>query len=57
MRYEFVDDMKDLSPSLEMGLEPVTGTVFAASGRGPSFSEDYMPVVFSTLGVRGRCRA
>ncbi|GGT65802.1 hypothetical protein GCM10010177_23540 [Actinomadura citrea] len=49
--------MKDLSPSLEMGLEPVTGTVFAASGRGPSFSEDYMPVVFSTLGVRGRCRA
>jgi hypothetical protein len=33
MRYEFVDDMKDLSPPLEMGLEPVTGTVFAASGR------------------------
>lgn len=49
MRYEFVDDMKDLSPPLEMDLEPVTETVFAASGAGPSFSEDYMPVVFSTL--------
>ncbi|GGO32214.1 hypothetical protein GCM10011576_62260 [Micromonospora parathelypteridis] len=49
MRYEFVDDMKDLSPPLEMDLEPVTETVFAASGAGPSFSEDYMPVVFLTL--------
>jgi CubicO group peptidase (beta-lactamase class C family) len=49
MRYAFVDDMKDLSPPLEMDLEPVTATVFAASGAGPSFSEDYMPVVFSTL--------
>ncbi|MFC5926462.1 serine hydrolase domain-containing protein [Micromonospora vulcania] len=49
MRYEFVDDMKDMSPPLEMDLEPVTETVFAASGAGPSFSEDYMPVVFSTL--------
>ncbi|TKK86274.1 beta-lactamase family protein [Herbidospora galbida] len=49
MRYAFVDDMKDLSPDLEMTLEPVTGTVFAASGAGPSFSEDYMPVVFATL--------
>ncbi|MGI5208376.1 serine hydrolase domain-containing protein [Spirillospora sp. CA-108201] len=54
MRYEFVDDMKDLSPPLEMDLEPVTGTVFAASGAGPSFSEDYMPVVFSTLGDGSR---
>ncbi|MFF0151689.1 serine hydrolase domain-containing protein [Micromonospora sp. NPDC005203] len=49
LRYEFVDDMSDLSPPLEMDLEPVTETVFAASGAGPSFSEDYMPVVFSTL--------
>ncbi|MEV1319848.1 serine hydrolase domain-containing protein [Micromonospora arborensis] len=49
MRYEFVDDMADMSPPLEMNLEPVTETVFAASGAGPSFSEDYMPVVFSTL--------
>ncbi|MEK8104602.1 hypothetical protein NKG94_04355 [Micromonospora sp. M12] len=49
LRYEFVDDMAELSPPLEMNLEPVTATVFAASGAGPSFSEDYMPVVFSTL--------
>ncbi|MFC7533762.1 serine hydrolase domain-containing protein [Actinoplanes sp. GCM10030250] len=49
IRYEFVDDMADLSPPLEMDLEPVTETVFAASGAGPSFSEDYMPVVFATL--------
>jgi CubicO group peptidase (beta-lactamase class C family) len=49
MRYEFVDGMKDLSPPLEMELIPVSPTVFAASGAGPSFSEDYMPVVFSTL--------
>ncbi|MEV0381751.1 serine hydrolase domain-containing protein [Nonomuraea sp. NPDC050643] len=49
MRYEFVDGMKDMSPPLEMELEPVTETVFAASGAGPSFSEDYMPVVFATL--------
>ncbi|GIJ46257.1 hypothetical protein Val02_31430 [Virgisporangium aliadipatigenens] len=49
MRYEFVDDMSELSPPLELDLEPVTGTAFAASGAGPSFSEDYMPVVFSTL--------
>ncbi|MGW5558136.1 serine hydrolase domain-containing protein [Micromonospora sp. NPDC003944] len=49
LRYEFVDDMAHMSPPLEMDLEPVTATVFAASGAGPSFSEDYMPVVFSTL--------
>lgn len=49
LRYEFVDDMAELSPPLEMDLEPVSATVFAASGAGPSFSEDYMPVVFSTL--------
>ncbi|MFI0715217.1 serine hydrolase domain-containing protein [Streptomyces inhibens] len=47
--YEFVDGMKDFSPPLEMNLTPVSDTVFAASGAGPSFSEDWMPVVFSTL--------
>ncbi|MBB5912614.1 CubicO group peptidase (beta-lactamase class C family) [Nocardia transvalensis] len=49
MTYEFVDGMKDLSPTLEMELLPVSEKVFAASGAGPSFSEDYMPVVFETL--------
>ncbi|MCG5220161.1 serine hydrolase domain-containing protein [Streptosporangium sp. KLBMP 9127] len=49
MLYEFVDGMKDLSPPLDMDLSPVSETVFAASGAGPSFSEEYMPVVFSTL--------
>ncbi|MGW0801512.1 serine hydrolase domain-containing protein [Nonomuraea sp. NPDC002799] len=49
LRYEFVDGMKDFSPPLDMDLAPVTATVFAATGAGPSFSEDYMPVVFSTL--------
>ncbi|GAA1579969.1 hypothetical protein GCM10009678_73340 [Actinomadura kijaniata] len=59
MRYEFVDDMKDVSPPLDMDLTPVTetghGTVFAASGAGPSFSEDHMPVVFSTLSDGTEC--
>ncbi|MGW3343009.1 hypothetical protein ACWDA3_06865 [Nonomuraea rubra] len=55
MRYEFVDGMKDLSPPLDMALAPVTETVFAASGAGPSFSEDHMPVVFSTLAGGTRC--
>jgi CubicO group peptidase (beta-lactamase class C family) len=54
MRYEFVDGMKDMSPPLEMDLAPVTATVFAASGAGPSFSEDHMPVVFSTLSTGTR---
>ncbi|WP_283136759.1 serine hydrolase domain-containing protein [Rhizohabitans arisaemae] len=49
MLYEFVDGMKDISPPLDMELAPVTESVFAASGAGPSFAEDYMPVVFSTL--------
>ncbi|GAA3125819.1 hypothetical protein GCM10010466_15890 [Planomonospora alba] len=49
LRYEFVDGMKDLSPPLEADLVPVSETVFAASGAGPSFSEDHMPVVFATL--------
>ncbi|WUH99814.1 beta-lactamase family protein [Spirillospora sp. NBC_00431] len=49
MVYEFVDGMKDMSPPLDMDLEPVTGNVFAASGAGASFAEDYMTVVFHTL--------
>ncbi|MFF7726368.1 serine hydrolase domain-containing protein [Streptomyces sp. NPDC008001] len=49
LRYEFVDGMKDFSPPLAMDLTPLSPTVFAASGAGPSFSEDWMPVVFSTL--------
>ncbi|GAA1621711.1 hypothetical protein GCM10009733_017880 [Nonomuraea maheshkhaliensis] len=55
MRYEFVDGMKDMSPPLDMELLPVTDTVFAATGAGPSFSEDYMPVVFSTLADGTAC--
>ncbi|MFH8746097.1 serine hydrolase domain-containing protein [Streptomyces rimosus] len=48
-RYEFVDGMKDFSDPLEIDLLPVTETVFAGTGVGAAFSEDYMPVVFSTL--------
>ncbi|MFI9509016.1 serine hydrolase domain-containing protein [Nocardia sp. NPDC052566] len=55
MRYEFVDDMKDMSPPLEMELEPYSANIFAASGAGPSFSEDYMPVVFATLSDGTQC--
>ncbi|MFI9452900.1 serine hydrolase domain-containing protein [Amycolatopsis sp. NPDC052450] len=55
LRYEFVDGMKDFSPPLDMDLVPVTDTVFAASGAGPSFSEDWMPVVFSTLATGTDC--
>jgi CubicO group peptidase (beta-lactamase class C family) len=47
--YEFVDGMKDLSAPLECDLVPVTETVFAGTGVGAAFSEDYIPVVFSTL--------
>ncbi|MBH5316793.1 beta-lactamase family protein [Paenibacillus sp. GSMTC-2017] len=47
--YDFVDGMKDLSPPLEMELVPVSDKVFAGSGAGPSFNEDWMPVVFSSL--------
>ncbi|MBB4894240.1 CubicO group peptidase (beta-lactamase class C family) [Streptomyces olivoverticillatus] len=47
--YEFVDGMKNFSPPLEADLIPVTQTAFAASGAGPSFSEDWMPVVFAEL--------
>ncbi|QBD76627.1 hypothetical protein EPA93_11680 [Ktedonosporobacter rubrisoli] len=52
--YEFVDGMKDLSPPLEVDLVPVSETVFAAPGSGP-FSEDWMPVVFSTLSTGIQC--
>ncbi|MFD5876723.1 serine hydrolase domain-containing protein [Streptomyces sp. NPDC060322] len=47
--YEFVDGMKDFSEPLEIDLLPVTASVFAGTGVGAAFSEDYMPVVFSTL--------
>jgi CubicO group peptidase (beta-lactamase class C family) len=49
IRYAFVDGMKDFSPPLEMDLVPVSETVFAATGGGSSFSEEYVPVVFTTL--------
>ena len=49
LRYEFVDGMKDFSPPLEVDLVPVTETVFAASGAGLSFGDDWMPVVFTKL--------
>ncbi|UNO41131.1 serine hydrolase domain-containing protein [Streptomyces sp. MST-110588] len=55
LRYEFVDGMKDFSPALEIDLLPVTETVFAGTGAGPSFSEDWMPVVFSTLSDGTEC--
>ncbi|ONI80332.1 penicillin-binding protein [Saccharothrix sp. ALI-22-I] len=54
LRYEFVDGMKAY-PSMDMDLLPVTDTVFAASGAGPSFSDAYMPVVFSTLTDGRKC--
>lgn len=47
--YEFVGGMKDFSEPLECDLVPVTETVFAGTGVGAAFSEDYIPVVFSTL--------
>ncbi|MCX4956810.1 serine hydrolase domain-containing protein [Streptomyces virginiae] len=47
--YEFVDGMRDFSPPLEMDLTPLSSTVFAAAGAGPSFSGGWMPVVFATL--------
>ncbi|MFI6390732.1 serine hydrolase domain-containing protein [Nonomuraea sp. NPDC050540] len=47
--YEFVDGMEGISPPLDVELAPVTPTVFAGAGAGPSFNDAYMPVVFSTL--------
>ncbi|MEV0125135.1 hypothetical protein AB0I16_26970 [Streptomyces sp. NPDC050703] len=41
--------MKDFSEPLRIDLVPVTETVFAGRGVGAAFSEDYMPVIFSTL--------
>ncbi|MES4902495.1 MULTISPECIES: hypothetical protein [unclassified Streptomyces] len=55
LTYEFVDGMKDFSPPIEADLVPLSDTVFAASGAGPSFSEDWMPVVFSTLSDSTAC--
>lgn len=52
--YEFVDGMKDLSPPIEADLIPVSENVFAAAGTG-SFSNDWMPVVFSTLANGTQC--
>src|SRR5687767_13745878 len=46
---EFVDGMKGLSPPIEADLVPISETVVAGEGAGPSFSEGWMPVVFSTL--------
>ncbi|MFG2144324.1 serine hydrolase domain-containing protein [Streptomyces sp. NPDC048696] len=55
LRYEFVGGMKDFSPPLEIDLSPVTSTVFAGSGVGAAFSEDWMPVVFATLADGTAC--
>ncbi|MBP2324059.1 CubicO group peptidase (beta-lactamase class C family) [Kibdelosporangium banguiense] len=49
LTYEFVDGMKGLAPTIEADLVPISETVWAATGAGPSFSEGWMPVVFSTL--------
>lgn len=53
--YEFVDGMKDFSEPLEIDLVPVSATVFAGTGVGAAFSEDYMPVIFSRLEDGTRC--
>ncbi|WP_409234950.1 serine hydrolase domain-containing protein [Streptomyces sp. PA5.6] len=53
--YEFVDGMADFSPPLEVDLYAVTESAFAGTGAGPSFSEGYMPVVFSTLSDGTEC--
>lgn len=53
--YEVVDGMRDYSELLGADPVPVTDTVFADTGVGATFSEDYTPVVSSTL--RGTARA
>ncbi|MFI0979581.1 serine hydrolase domain-containing protein [Streptomyces sp. NPDC021093] len=53
--YEFVDGMADFSPPLSVDLLPVTDKVFAGTGAGASFSEDYMPVVFAELSDGTAC--
>ncbi|MFJ2741743.1 serine hydrolase domain-containing protein [Streptomyces sp. NPDC087440] len=55
LRYEFVDGMADFSPPLSVTLVPVTDKVFAGTGAGASFSEDYMPVVFAELSDGTEC--
>ncbi|MEV0317381.1 serine hydrolase domain-containing protein [Streptomyces sp. NPDC050658] len=55
LSYEFVDGMKDFSPTLDVDLYAVTETAFAGTGAGPSFSEGYMPVVFTTLADGTEC--
>ncbi len=49
LRYEFADGMRDFSPPLELDLTPLSATVFAATGAGPSFGEGWTPVVFAAL--------
>jgi CubicO group peptidase (beta-lactamase class C family) len=48
IRMEFVDGMAHFADPIETTVVPVTNKVFAASGVGPSFSESWMPVVFTT---------
>jgi CubicO group peptidase (beta-lactamase class C family) len=49
LTYAFVDGMKGLAPDIEAHLVPISETVWAATGAGPSFSEGWMPVVFARL--------
>ncbi|MFC0108749.1 serine hydrolase domain-containing protein [Kibdelosporangium aridum] len=53
--YEFVDGMAGLAPTIEADMVPISETVWAADGAGPSFSEGYMPVVFAELDGRDYC--
>ncbi|MCC8242773.1 serine hydrolase domain-containing protein [Saccharothrix luteola] len=48
LRYAFVDGMAGLAPPIESDLVPVSEAVFAGRADG-AFSDDWMPVVFSTL--------
>ena len=53
--YAFAGGTVGCSPDLEMELVPLSDTVFAGSGGGASFAEDWMPVVFATLRDGTRC--
>lgn len=53
--YEFVDGMAGLAPTIEADMVPISETVWAADGAGPSFSEGYMPVVFAELDGHDYC--
>ncbi|ALG12815.1 serine hydrolase domain-containing protein [Kibdelosporangium phytohabitans] len=55
LTYEFVDGMKGLAPTIESDMVPVSETVWAAGGAGPSFSEGAMPVVFAELDGHDYC--